>query len=83
MTRYDGDLSGGGRKATNISLDMDLVKEARALGINLSRACESGLVQQIAQERGRRWLADNEAALVGANDWVEKRGLPLARYRQF
>ncbi len=71
------------RKPTNISLDTDLVRDARALGVNLSRACEEGLVARIAQERARLWQIDNAEAIASSNAYVEREGLPLAQYRQF
>jgi antitoxin CcdA len=71
------------RKATNLSLDQQLVNEARQLGINLSRACEQGLAVQIAQERRRKWLAENAEAIASSNAYVDKNGLPLAHLRQF
>lgn len=30
-----------------------------------------------------RWLAENDEALRSSNDFVERHGLPLARYRRF
>lgn len=83
MTRHEGGLAGGARKPTNVSLNVALVSEARALGVNISRACESGLARQIAEERGRRWKAENAEALASSNAHVEAHGLPLARHRPF
>ena len=71
------------RKATNVSLAANLVEEAKALDINLSRACEAGLEAALKEERTRRWQDENRAAGQAWNAWVEKNGLPLARYRQF
>ena len=71
------------RRPTNVSLDRTLVEEARALGINLSQACERGIAAQLTQVRGERWLEENRAAIEASNDYVEQHGLPLARYRQF
>jgi antitoxin CcdA len=71
------------RKPTNLSLDMDMVAAARALGINLSRACEDGLRREIAAERGRRWQQENKEAIAASNAYVERHGLPLAKYRLF
>lgn len=71
------------RKATNLSLDVDLVADAKALGINLSRACEEALRKEIAAERGRRWQEDNAAGIAASNAYVEKYGLPLEKYRMF
>ncbi|MDO9488590.1 MAG: type II toxin-antitoxin system CcdA family antitoxin [Sphingomonadaceae bacterium] len=71
------------KKATNVSLDIALVDEARLLGVNLSRACERGLAEEIAEQKRRRWLEESREAIAWSNDYVEKHGLPLEKYRQF
>ncbi len=71
------------RRATNLSLDAALLDEARALGVNLSRACEQGLAEHVAQARADAWLVENEAALSGSNAYAEVSGLPLASARLF
>lgn len=71
------------RKPTNVSLDAALVADAKALGINLSRACEMGLAAELKAERERQWREENAEAIASSNAYVEKYGLPLARYRQF
>ena len=75
--------SNQGRKATNISIDAQVVADAKALGLNISKACERGLVTEIAAVRGERWLAENVGALEAWNVWIEENGLPLEEYRQF
>lgn len=60
-----------------------MVEEARALGINLSQACERGIADQLAATRAVRWLDENRDALASSNAHVEAHGLPLARHRQF
>ena len=34
-------------------------------------------------EAGRKWQEENAEAIKSINEWVEKNGLPLAKYRQF
>jgi post-segregation antitoxin (ccd killing protein) len=34
-------------------------------------------------EAGRKWLEENAEAIKSMNEWVEKNGLPLEKYRQF
>lgn len=82
MTRHDR-AGFKTRKATNLSLDSALVEDARALGINISRACEEGLRKEIAAERGRQWQEENADGIAASNAYVEKYGLPLEKYRQF
>lgn len=71
------------RRATNVSLDSGHLAEARELGINISQACERGLVETITEARAARWLEENRTAIEGWNSWVEKNGLPLASKRLF
>lgn len=73
----------GARKATNLTLPETLLREARALDINLSQACERGLAEAVALARRRRWLDENRDAIAGWNEHVAEHGLPLADYRGF
>jgi len=81
MRQRDGD--GFARKPTNVSLSQSLVVEAKALGISLSRACECGLREAVAETRAARWLEENRSAIESWNGHVEANGLPLARFRTF
>ncbi len=71
------------RRATNVSLRADLTEEARRLDINISQACEAGLAAQVKKAREAKWIEENWEAIQSSNDYVQKHGLPLARYRQF
>lgn len=71
------------RRATNVTLPEPLLREARALDINLSQACEQGLAAAVAERRRAAWLAENRAAMDAWNAHVEESGLPLADFRQF
>ncbi len=71
------------RKPTNLSLDRALLHEARALGVNLSRAAETGLRQAVAEAKAEAWRHENAEALRSSNAWAEAHGLPLERYRPF
>lgn len=71
------------KKATNVSLPVDLVAQARELGINVSQACEAGLAEKVRKARSEKWLEENREALEWSNEYVRKHGLPLARHRMF
>ena len=71
------------RKATNLSLDSALLKEAKALGINVSRSAEEGIAEAVKLHKQEQWLKENASALASSNTYVEANGLPLARHRQF
>jgi antitoxin CcdA len=69
--------------ATNVSLDAELVAEAKTLGVSISQASNAGLAEAVKKARGERWLEENREALDSYNAWVETNGLPLAKYRLF
>ena len=71
------------RKATNVTLDADLLAAARELGINVSRAAETGLSEAVRRARSENWREENREALESYNRWIEENGLPLEKYRQF
>ena len=71
------------KRATNVSINERLLAEARDLQVNVSRAAEFGLARAIAEKRAEIWLRENSEALQSSNEYVEKHGLPLAKYRQF
>ena len=71
------------KRATNISLDAEMIAMAKELGINISKACESGLAAELKKIREARWLEENKAAIAASNAYAEKHGLPLAKYRLF
>ena len=73
----------GLRRPTNVSLPEALISEARELGINVSRACEEGLENEVRRERAKRWHKANAPGFEAWNDYVERNGVPLARYRKF
>lgn len=71
------------KRATNLTIDPDLLEDAKALGINLSATFETSLRAAVRARKAERWLEENRAALEGYNDWIAEQGLPLARYRSF
>ncbi|GGE50896.1 hypothetical protein GCM10011360_42390 [Primorskyibacter flagellatus] len=71
------------RKSTSMSLDADLLAEARALGVNISRAAEKGLEEAVKRERTLAWQKEHAGAIQEFNDWIEKNGVPFAEFRKF
>jgi antitoxin CcdA len=76
-------MSATNRKATSVSLDPLIVADAKAHGINVSRACETGLVIELKKAREKRWRSENAEAIAAANAYVERYGLPLEAHRLF
>ncbi len=63
------------KKAVNLSINSDLLRQARELGVNLSKTLESQLEQLIRAERARRWQEENRQAIEAHNRFVEKYGI--------
>ena len=71
------------RKATNVTLDAELLERARRLKINISQASEDGVARAVTAKQAALWLQDNQVALDSSNAYVSQHGLPLARHRNF
>ena len=71
------------RKPTNVSLDAKMVEQAKAQGINVSRACEAGLAAELKKAREARFRTGFAPTAAFWNEYHEKHGLPLAKYRMF
>jgi antitoxin CcdA len=71
------------RKATNLSVDASLLREAKSLNLNLSRVFESALQDAVAQARRERWLEENRDALDAYNRHVERDGVFSDGVRSF
>lgn len=71
------------KKATNVSLAEPLLAEAKELRINISQAAEAGVAKAVAEKRAELWVQENREAFESSNAYVEKHGLPLAKYRMF
>ncbi|MEM8850939.1 MAG: type II toxin-antitoxin system CcdA family antitoxin [Pseudomonadota bacterium] len=70
-------------RKTSLTMDADLLDEAREYGINISAAASSGLESVVKAERQRRWQNENRAWIDDYNRIVETHGLPLAKHRAF
>ena len=62
------------KKATNLSVNSDLLAKTRALKINLSATLERALESELAQAEAKKWAAENNAAIRAYNDFVDANG---------
>jgi antitoxin CcdA len=81
--RMETSLASTSRRATNLSVSQSVLEEARSLEINLSRAAEDGIRQAVAAEKARRFRDEFADVIRSNNEYVEKHGLPLEKYRLF
>lgn len=71
------------KKACNVSINQDLLREARALGINLSQAMEGRLAELVREAKAQAWREENKEAIESHNRHVEKHGLWSDGLRMF
>lgn len=71
------------KRATNLSVNEDLLKQARALNINLSATLEEGLIAKIKAKQQALWLAENQAAIAAYNQQVDAEGAFADTLRSF
>ena len=71
------------KKATNLSINSDLLAKTRALNINLSATLEQALKRELAQAKAAKWAKKNKAAIKAYNDFVEENGCFGDEFRKF
>ncbi len=69
------------KRAVNLSIDADLVAEAKSAGANMSAVLEAALRTELREVRKRKWQEENRAATESMNDYVRKHGLRYDNYR--
>lgn len=76
-------MSKSPRRSTSLTLDAAMIDEAKALGVNVSRAAEAGLAVALKAARTEAWQRENAAGIQAWNDYIDKHGLPLEACRLF
>ena len=72
-----------GKKAVNVTVNQDLLRQAREAGLNLSAALEEKLAEEVRAIRKARWQEENKEAIDAYNRHVDKNGLWSDGYRRF
>ena len=71
------------KKATNLSLNSDLLHKARDLKVNLSATLEQALKDKLRSVKEKRWIKENKAAIAAYNEFVAENGCIGDEYRNF
>ena len=71
------------KKPANLSINSDLLRKAKELKINLSRALEEHLIEIIREKQRKQWLLDNQEAIDFYNRKVAKSGVFSEGLRRF
>lgn len=71
------------KKPVNLSVDEDLLQQAKSLHINLSRKFEEMLADLLVEERRRQWLEENKDAIEDYNARIARNGAFSDGLRRF
>jgi antitoxin CcdA len=71
------------KKATNLSINSDLLNKARGLKINLSATLEQALTIQVRNAERELWAEENKEAIQALNELADKNGLFSDSFRDF
>ena len=71
------------KKATNLSLNSDLLIKSKALNINLSATLEQAFKEKLADIEAKNWASENKNAIKAYNDFVEENGCFSDEFRSF
>ena len=71
------------KKSVNLSINSDLLRQAKEEHINLSQTLEHGLSEVLRNKKRLQWLENNKEALDEYNRFVEKHGVFSDTLRAF
>ena len=71
------------KKATNLSLNSDLLNKARNLKVNLSATLEQALTEKLKAAESEKWKNDNKASIEAYNDFVAQNGCLSDEFRDY
>lgn len=71
------------KKPTNLSINSDLLQQAKEHHINLSQALELRLAEILRDKKRRAWLEENREAMAEYNQRIEANGVFSDGLRQF
>jgi antitoxin CcdA len=71
------------KKPTNVSINRDLLQQAKEHQINLSQALETRLSELLREQKQKQWRQENHEAVEAYNRRIETHGCFSDGLRQF
>ena len=71
------------KRVANLTLSTEVLVDAKALGINISKACDMHLRELVRKEKEARWKAEHADFIQAYNKTVAEESLPLDAWRTF
>jgi antitoxin CcdA len=63
------------KKSTNLTINSDLLRQAKEFDINLSATLEQALAEALKKHQQQRWLTENKTAINAYNQHIEEHGV--------
>ena len=71
------------KRPTNLTVNTDLLNQAKDMNINISSILEAALANAVKQRKREAWLSENHDAINAYNEYVEQFGLFSDELRTF
>ena len=71
------------KQSTNVSIDAEILAEAKAMGINLSQTLEAELRALVQEERNSKFQEEHREAIESYNQFIAKNGIWSEKYRKW
>jgi antitoxin CcdA len=71
------------KKATNLSINSDLLMKAKEHHINLSKTLENCLIEILAEVKSHEWKKENRDAIEAYNHRIRTKGVFSEGLRKF
>jgi antitoxin CcdA len=71
------------KRATNLTVNMDLLAKAKEMNLNISSILEKALIEVLKQKKRESWLTENTEAISAYNKHIEENGLFSDEMRTF
>jgi antitoxin CcdA len=71
------------KKSTNLSINSDLLRQAKERRINISQALELRLAELLREEKSRKWKEESREAIEDYNRRIEAHGTFSDGLRRF
>jgi len=63
------------KKPTNLTINSDLLTQAKNLNINISSVLETALADKVKQKMQSDWIEENSDSILFYNNYVDKFGV--------
>jgi len=71
------------KRATNLSINSDLLQKVKSYNINLSKNFEYYLNELVKKEEEKKWREENFEAIASFNERVKEMGILSDKLRKF